>query len=146
MSRKKPSKVLQSRSAGPNHAVVSYEGKGDHMHRPCEQCPWRKDVPTGTFPAEAFRISAPTSYDAATRMFACHMSGADGRMPATCAGFLLANSVNNIGVRMKMAMGTLDMSKVSADMELYESYRAMAEANGVDPDDPALKPCRGNFE
>lgn len=28
------------------------------------------------------------------------------------------------------------------DAPLYDSNRSMAEANGVDPDDPALTPCR----
>lgn len=27
-------------------------------------------------------------------------------------------------------------------VDLFRTYREMAEANGVDPEDPVLKPCR----
>jgi len=101
------------------------------------------DLPTGVFPAQAFRISAPTAYDAATEMFACHMTGS--RKPTTCAGFLLANSANNIAARIAQ-MFHLDMRLVSSPYPLYPSYRAMAIANGVAADDPALALCRADDE
>lgn len=34
-----------------------------------------------------------------------------------------------------LGLGTLD---------LYDSYRQTAEANGVDPNEPVLGPCRGD--
>lgn len=146
MSRKR-TRVAYTVPAGGDHAVAHLVSRGGpflYRRKPCEECPWRKDRPTGVFPAEAFRISANTAYDASMSTFACHMSGSE--LPATCAGFLLRNADNNIGVRFKLAHGDYDPDEVSSDVSLYRSYREMAEANGVAPDDPVLDACRENDE
>ena len=146
---RKPSgrgKVVRVRRAGPAHAVVSVRAarKKDEAYRyrrePCAECPWRKDAPVGAFPAEAFRISADTAYDQSDRAFSCHMSGAE--KAATCAGFLLRGATHNLGIRMRYAFGDIEPGSVTSDVPLYRSYREMAEANGVDPDDPKLARCR----
>lgn len=124
---------------------ISSTGGDRHVTRntPCQQCPWRIDVPVGTFPARAFEISAHTAYDAAFETFACHMAGAEH--PATCAGFLLRHSTHNLGVRMAQMAGRMDLSKLSdGGTPVYRTYREMAEANGVDPNHPTLEPIRGN--
>ncbi|HMF69483.1 MAG TPA: DUF6283 family protein, partial [Phyllobacterium sp.] len=94
MSRRRKTRVENIRHCGDGeHAVVSLlseaTGKGWNRREPCDQCPWRADLPTGVFPAEAFRISANTAYDASFNTFACHVTGSE--KPATCAGFLLKN-------------------------------------------------------
>ena len=148
MSRRK-TRIENVRHCGDGeHAVISLisdkDGKGWNRREPCGQCPWRTDLPTGEFPAEAFRISATTAYDAAFNTFACHMSGKD--KPATCAGFLLRNADNNIGVRLAAMRGDIKRPVTDGGFPLYDSYRAMAEANGVAPDDPVLDLCRANGE
>lgn len=143
-------RVAGEGASGDMFGVTRLEtsGKADKIVRrkPCPTCPWRKDAAIGAFPAEAFRISANTAYDGAMATFSCHESGA--KAPATCAGFLLANSANNIGVRIALSMGRLDMEQVGNpdDVPLFESYRAMAIANGVCPDDPRIAACRGDDE
>ena len=135
--RRKP-RVTNVSAAGPDHQVVSVVGGTGYRKTPCDQCPFRVDQ-TGKFPAEAFRHSADTAYDAATKQFGCHMSGSD--KPATCAGFLLRNAHNNLGARM----ARIDRSQLSdGGLELHGSYRAMAIANGVDLADPVLARCRAN--
>lgn len=137
-------RILRTRLADAFNQVVSVVSSGfAYRRKPCAQCPWRVDQ-TGSFPAEAFRISAPTAYDMAISTFACHMSGV--RKPTTCAGFLLRNADNNLAVRLKISKGDYDPSKVKAGgLDLHASYRAMAVANGCDPDDPVLASCRPNF-
>jgi hypothetical protein len=134
--------IRKRRQADDNHQVIEAVGNGRYMRQPCAQCPWRRDVPTGVFPAEAFRISASTAYDQAMEMFACHMSGVD-RM-STCAGFLLSNAHHNLGVRFATLSGKIDLTQVESHVPLYGSYREMAEANGVEPRDPVLRHCRAN--
>lgn len=115
----------------------------DHLYcrRPCAQCPWRSDLPTGVFPAEAYRHSAPTAYDMAPNIFACHM-GKDTQ-PITCAGFLLRGSDHNFAIRMALIMRRIDYRQITDEgLPLYDSYRHMAESNGVDSEDPILGPCR----
>ncbi len=119
--------------------VVSLEGGGSGFRRhPCASCPWRRDAEVGVFPPEVFRHSAQTTYDLATTKFACHTDGRE--KPTTCAGFLLRGASDNLSVRMSQA----DYSGVHTTVDLYDNYRDMAIANGVDPDDPALRPCRGD--
>ncbi|WP_455432578.1 DUF6283 family protein [Streptosporangium sandarakinum] len=57
-----------------------------------------------------------------------------------CAGFLLVAAADNLAVRMSGR----DYSDVHSTVELFGSYRQMAIANGVDPSDPVLAPCRGD--
>lgn len=130
---------------GGEYGVSTLVSKGDGIHRrePCEQCPWREDVPVGVFPAEAYRTSAHTAYDAALETFSCHMSGKE--KPATCAGFLLRHAANNLQVRMRQSRGE-SFNDVESPFPLYDTYRDMAIANGVEPDDPVLARVRGNEE
>lgn len=116
-----------------------------HRATPCQQCPWRTDLPTGVFPAAAYRHSATTAYDGAMNVFSCHMHGRD--RPATCAGFLMRGANHNLGVRFAILHGRYNPNAVSdGGLPLYASYRAMALANDVPANDPALAPCRGSDE
>lgn len=132
---------IDRRLADENNAVVTVVGGEGHCRVPCPECPWRPEN-AGNFPAEAFRISAPTAYDMADRTFACHMAGTE--RPTTCAGALLSSGgEHNLAVRMRILKGDFRWDDVSdGDADLFESYRDMAEANGVDPDDPVLGPTR----
>ena len=142
--------LVRVRPADESHRVLSVEspvGERPPFHRhPCGErpgqpaCPWRLDARTGEYPAEAYRLSAPTAYDQATRAFGCHQSTAE--RPQTCAGFLLRGAADNLMVRMWIAAG-VDLSQVMSGVPLYASYRDMTIANGVDPDDPTIAPCRG---
>lgn len=137
---KKPAHIIAVHDAGPDHQVVTVKGGSGGLYRrePCEECPWRREN-AGNFPPEAFRHSARTAYDMASHTFACHMSGAE--KPAICAGFILRGATHNMAMRLKWLRGECQDVK-SGDAELFDSYREMAEANGVEADDPALRPCR----
>ncbi|WP_236043009.1 DUF6283 family protein [Pseudomonas arcuscaelestis] len=131
--------VTEVRPADWNHNVVTVTGgTGAHCKRPCKRCPWRKDA-VGEFPADAFRHSASTAYDMAQSTFGCHSRGIE--RPAVCAGFLMVGAAHNLRVRLKQMKGEW-LDATDGGHELFESYRAMAEANGVPADDPALIPCR----
>ncbi len=133
-------KITNIRRAGNEHQVLTIEGgHGSYRREPCPDCPWRVDA-TGVFPAEAFRHSAGTAYDMAQHVFGCHQSGAN--KPATCAGFLLRGADHNLSVRMRRMRGDIKDDVSDGGHPLHEDYRAMAIANGVDPDDGVLQPCR----
>jgi hypothetical protein len=132
-------RVTLVRPADEHHQVVTVEGGGhDHCKRPCADCPWRVDA-VGVFPAEAFRQSARTAHDMAQETFACHQAGTE--QPRVCAGFLLRGADHNLAVRLGQIHGQFrDVD--DGGHALHDSYRAMAIANGVEEDDPALAHCR----
>lgn len=108
--------------------------------RPCAECPWRVDVEPGKFGPDRYIALATTAYDLSNRLFACHKSAEGGEV--VCAGFLERGADHNLSVRLAYIQGDLTFEDRSGGHELREDFRAVAIANGVDPDDPALGPCR----
>lgn len=108
--------------------------------RPCPDCPWRTDAPVGRFPPEAFERLAHTAHDMDRGLFQCHDTSDE--VPLTCAGFLERGADHNLTVRMAYSQGTLEPLDRSGGQSLHEDFRAMAIANGVDPEHPELKRCR----
>jgi hypothetical protein len=111
-----------------------------YRRTPCDECPWVVGN-VGQFPAERFARLAVVAHDQSWDQFACHKSsdGAD----VGCAGYLLRGAAHNLGVRLAVAAGRLDPAATTdGGRELYPSYRAMAEAQGVPADHPALRECR----
>lgn len=102
---------------------------------PCAECPWRRDVPVGKFPPERYVALAPTAYDMAGTVFACHMSREGGEF--ACAGFILQSSAHNFACRMAR-----QRLEVRSPYPLFDTYRQLAVANGVPIDHPALDRCR----
>lgn len=131
--------ILRRRSADAENDVITVVSdpaeRRTMMTRPCPECPWRR-ANAGSFPAEAFRISAPTAYDLATHTFGCHTAGA--KEPRTCAGAAVRTG-HSLALRMR---GEEVAQVEDIGDELFDDYREMAEANGVDPEDEVLRPCR----
>lgn len=117
------------------------EGMSLRAHKkPCADCPWRTDVETGHFPPERFAALAGTAYDMSNRLFQCHDTTDEN--PVVCAGFLERGADHNLSIRMAYIAGKLERADRSGGHPLYDSFREMAVANGVDADDPALRHCR----
>lgn len=143
--KKRKGRIVAQKIVSADFAVTTVNmTNGGFRKQPCKECPWRKDIATHVFPEEAFRTSANTACDASTHIFGCHMSSTES--PVACAGFLLRNADNNVAVRIATAFGRFDPADVSSSFPLYDSYRDMAIANGVAPDDPSLSDCRGNAD
>ncbi|MFJ4741340.1 DUF6283 family protein [Streptomyces sp. NPDC088775] len=142
-SSRKGGTVTQQRPADSVWGVTSvdYQGLPVAQRSPCagtERCPWRRDAVPGAFPAEAFRLSAPTSYPDSDRRFGCHSSSAEA--PRVCAGWLLRGASGNQQVLKLLKAGVIEAPVLPAGVELYEDYVEMAVANGVAGEDPALAP------
>jgi hypothetical protein len=128
-----------------NQVVSVVGGHGGYRRSPCGGppgtvggCPWRVDQ-TGSFPADAFAVSARTAHDMSGHTFGCHESGTD--RPVICAGFLLRGADHNMAVRMKVASGEIDLFSVSdGGHELHDGYVTMATKNGTPEYD--LHGCR----
>ena len=62
---------------------------------------------------------------------------------------MLRGAEHNLAVRLGKMQGRYKDDVTDGGVELHESYRAMAVANGVDTEDPVLRPCRdteGEFQ
>lgn len=133
-------RVVSVAPVDDDHQVITVEGgSGAYRRKPCPGCPWKVEN-DGEFPADAFRHSARTAYDMAESTFGCHESGSE--RPATCAGFLLRGADHNLRVRLAYIRGDIGDDVSDGGAMLHENYRSMAVANGVDPRDPVLTPCR----
>jgi hypothetical protein len=108
----------------------SLKTSGYRLTKQCNECPWRKDVPTGRFSPERFAALLPSVEQGFGDMFACHKTTQDD--PSACVGYLLSKeSENNFRIRMAYARGKFDPSKLEASGPNYESYAEMATANGL---------------
>lgn len=106
----------------------------------CVECPWRKDVPVGRFPPERFESLRSTVDQAgwirhgrplSQPIFACHKT-IEGKEHA-CVGFLLVAGDENIAVRLARSRRRFRPGALVATGPLFESYEAMARANGARP-------------
>jgi hypothetical protein len=75
-----------------------------------------------------------------THVFTCHQTGV--KKPAICAGFLMRGAAHNLAVRFKHIRGDIGDDVSDGGVALHASYRAMAIANGVAPDEEVLRLCR----
>ncbi len=127
------------------HAPVESQGhrpKDAHLttgHGPSDCASTMAVCVTGEIPGY-FKHSANTAYDMSQNVFSCHDSGI--HKAKTCAGFLLRGADHNLAVRLGRMTGKFGDDVRDGGIELHDSYRAMAVANGVDRKDPALKNCR----
>ncbi|WP_420833895.1 DUF6283 family protein [Streptomyces antarcticus] len=116
-----------------------------HRKAPCNECPWRKDAPSGRFSLERFAELRETSVqpDVSDRAamiraaaggqekFGCHKGDPATGEDLACAGWLAVSGWQNISVRLAFARGALPGSVLQPGEnwpELYESYDAMVEA------------------
>jgi hypothetical protein len=107
--------------------------------RPCAECPFRKDVEPGQFPAERYaalrgtcRSDDTVQAPLGSAMFACHKSPEGGEF--ACAGWLAVEGLNHLTVRLAIAQGDLPSDAVRPGEgwpELHEDYEAMARAMGA---------------
>lgn len=139
MTKKRKPTILKTSIADHEFGVTTVQGgNGAYRKKVCKGCPWKKSE-TGKFPAEAFLLSANTAHDMSTHTFACHEAGVAN--PTTCAGFLLRGADHNLTVRLGKLKGKYQDIQEPTE-ELFDCYAEMAEANGVDPQEPDIRACR----
>jgi hypothetical protein len=103
------------------------------MKSTCAECPWLLTSKPGKFPPERYLELADTCKPGGLHgLFACHMTPDGGER--ACAGMLTVCGMDSNRVRLAMIEGRFDPRTVKATGPLYPNYRAMAEANGCDPE------------
>lgn len=107
---------------------------------PCNECPWRKDVPVGRFSPARYAALERTCQQRMAPVFACHKTK-EGNDRA-CVGYLLRDGENNLRVRLWQIRSRhgdaapheqVSPETLSSPTKLYDSFYEMAEANGWRP-------------
>ena len=103
-------------------------------HRPCKDCPWRRDAPTFHWHPRHFLSISKTCRGAGLQQMACHKSTGDE--PFLCAGWAAVEGMNAIGLRIAALTGKFDPSALDVSgLELYSSFDEMLAANGIEVPD-----------
>lgn len=104
------------------------------MRKQCDECPWRRDVPTGRFSEQRFRDLRKTVEEGFETMFACHKTPECNKM--ACVGYVvnqvfspLSDGPQNFNLRMALSTGKIDPEKMTLVGPQYLSYDEMEEAN-----------------
>lgn len=105
--------------------------------KPCEQCPWRRDIEPGQFPADRYDELANTTgapgaeADIDAPLFGCHKGAEDKPMP--CAGWLAAVGYESLRVRILAGQGKIPAEALRPGEDwppLFDSYEEMVAFQG----------------
>ena len=88
--------------------------------RPCESCPYRRDVPSGIWDREEYgklrRYDAPTP-EQPTAVFQCHQADADSGAARVCGGWAGCHGRELLAPRIAMLTGRIDPATYQAVVE-----------------------------
>ncbi|MFD7540214.1 DUF6283 family protein [Streptomyces sp. NPDC059819] len=118
--------------------------------RPCESCPYRRDVPAGIWASDEYaklrRYDADTP-DQPTGLFQCHQADADSAVRRVCAGWAGCHEGGELlALRLALLHGRIDIATFEAVVEyvspvpLFSSGREAAThgESGIEtPDEKA---------
>jgi len=131
----KPTIVEALAAAAPPYVI-----KGP-APRPCESCPYRRDVPSGVWSADEYaklRDYDNETYDQPLGVFQCHQSGPQDRAARLCAGWVGCHGQELLALRVGVASGQLDASVMAyeTDVPLFASGAEAAEHGECDIEEP----------
>jgi hypothetical protein len=114
--------------------------------KPCESCPYRKDVPSGVWSASEYR-KLPL-YDAMTSsqprgLFQCHQNGNGDDRARLCAGWVGCHGGELLALRIGVATGGLDpkVFNYTTSVPLFASGFAAAAHGMRDIETPGDAAC-----
>ncbi|MFD9062708.1 DUF6283 family protein [Kitasatospora purpeofusca] len=113
--------------------------------RPCDSCPYRRDVPSGIWATEEY--DKLRAYDAPTgeqpqAVFLCHQNDADSASSRICAGWAGCHSADLLAPRIAVLTGQMDQPTYQAvttyttPVPLFTSGTEAAEHGRAEIDRP----------
>ncbi|MFE7525792.1 DUF6283 family protein [Kitasatospora sp. NPDC057542] len=113
--------------------------------RPCDSCPYRRDVPSGIWAAEEYEklraYDAPTG-EQPTAMFQCHQNDADSQASRVCAGWAGCHGEALLAPRIALLTAAMDGPTLEAvvtyvsPVPLFSSGAEAADHGQADIDRP----------
>jgi hypothetical protein len=111
--------------------------------RPCESCPYRRDVPSGLWHAEEYAklplYDRPTG-EQPMGVFQCHQNDGGAEQARVCAGWAGCHGTELLALRIAVIEGRLPVSVMtySTTVPLFPSGQAAAEHGMRDLECPSL--------
>ena len=109
--------------------------------RPCESCPYRRDVPSGIW--DATEYAKLPEYDRETfdqphGLFQCHQHGHGDPRARLCAGWVAVHGDQLLALRIAVATNWIDadVMEYSTDVKLFPSGAAAAKHGMADIENP----------
>ena len=100
-------------------------------HRPCKNCPWRRDATPEYWDPQHHRQIARNCRGDGISIMLCHNSKLPERK-IICAGWAAVEGFNAIGLRIAAIQGTYDPDKLNVrGLDLYASFDEMLAANFI---------------
>ncbi|SHN07213.1 DUF6283 family protein [Streptomyces yunnanensis] len=120
--------------------------------RPCDSCPYRRDVPSGIWAYEEYeklrRYDASTP-DQPTALFQCHQTDGDSVARRICAGWAgCHDAAHLLALRIALLDGQIDASthqavaKYVTPVPLFSSGDEAAAHGQTDIDQPTDEACQ----
>ncbi|MFF2618525.1 DUF6283 family protein [Kitasatospora sp. NPDC058046] len=113
--------------------------------RPCDSCPYRRDVPSGIWAAEEYEklraYDAPTPHQP-TAVFRCHQNDADSQAGRVCAGWAGCHGEALLAPRIALVSAAMDGPTFEAvvtyesPVPLFSSGAEAADHGQADMDRP----------
>lgn len=112
--------------------------------RPCESCPYRKDVPSGVWAEEEYvkliDYDLPTG-EQPVAVFQCHQTDRANPKGRLCAGWVGCHGIELFALRIGVSFGHIDPAvlKYTTTVPLFESGTAAAEHGMREIGDPGYE-------
>lgn len=114
--------------------------------RPCESCPYRRDVPSGVWSADEYeklREYDGQGFEQPLSVFQCHQNERSDDRARLCAGWVACHGQDLIGLRIAVARGRMDpkVLEYTTDVPVFASGTEAADHGEADIDSPGEDAC-----
>lgn len=115
--------------------------------RPCESCPYRRDVPSGVWDATEYEKLIEydrETFDQPHGLFQCHQNGRDDPSARLCAGWVAVHGDELLALRIAVATNRVDPSvmEYSTDVALWNTGQEAAEHGVAEIEHPSPEASR----
>lgn len=112
--------------------------------KPCESCPYRRDVPSGVWAENEYR--SLERYDEEMwaqppALFQCHQNDQASGAARMCAGWVATHGDQLLGLRVAVAKGRVDPAVLSytTDVPVFASGTEASEHGRAEIDEPSYE-------
>ena len=115
--------------------------------RPCESCPYRRDVPSGVWSRDEYETLPLYDEDFPVQpleLFQCHQTDRSSDKARLCSGWVGCHGEDLISLRLAVATGKLPYEGVldyTTDVPLFDSGAQAAEHGIAEIEHPSEEAC-----